>query len=136
MTEYVIGFLFNGEGEVCLNEKQRPAWQKGRINGVGGHIEKDETPYHAMVREFQEEAGCLIDTWRKFGTVKGVGYKLHLFTATGIWEVPETKTDEKIGWYSINNLPDNILPNLVWMIPMANYKLPITASVIHNSPEC
>lgn len=32
--------------------------------------------------------------------------------------------------------PDNILPNLRWMIPMADYKTDMTAVVYHPSPEC
>jgi len=37
MTEYVLGFLMDNY-RVVLIEKQRPAWQKGLLNGVGGHI--------------------------------------------------------------------------------------------------
>ena len=61
MQEYVVGFLFDedarryhktGHGNVVLIEKNRPAWQAGRLNGVGGHIEIGETPDEAISREF------------------------------------------------------------------------------------
>ena len=39
MTEYVVGFMLSIDGEdVALIRKERPAWQKGRLNGIGGHI--------------------------------------------------------------------------------------------------
>jgi len=62
MQNYVVGFPLNIDGdETILIKKKRPKWQKGYFNGVGGHIEKDETPAEAMSREFLEEAGALIN---------------------------------------------------------------------------
>lgn len=136
MASYVIGFLFDGQGYVALIRKNRPAWQRGRLNGIGGHIEQGETPEHAMTREFLEEAGCDNLNWRKFGLVHGKDYELHLFTAKDGAAKIRSMTDEQILWYPVNELPENILPNLSWLIPMANYKLPIMADVIHESPEC
>jgi 8-oxo-dGTP pyrophosphatase MutT (NUDIX family) len=54
--EYVVGFCINGDrSEVLLIEKQKPAWQRGKLNGVGGKIEPGESPIDAMIREFREE---------------------------------------------------------------------------------
>ena len=121
MKKYVVGFLLNGD-EVCLIEKTHPDWQKGKLNGVGGHIEKDEVPAGAMCREFAEEAGVYISSWRLFTTLHYPDCDLYCFechcgneTASQV----ETKTDEKIGWYSTRQLPSNIIPNLFWIIPMA-----------------
>src|SRR4030042_422321 len=134
IRKYVVGFLFDGNGNVALIEKNRPAWQKGRLNGVGGQIEKGETPLKAMVREFQEEAGVEL-SWRQFCAVKGDGYQLYCFTSRDKAEIC-TRTDEKVAWYPSNKLPANALPNPLWLIPMANYKFDITATVIHESPTC
>jgi len=39
MIEMVVGFLFDNFSEnVLLIKKNRPAWQKDRLNGVGGKI--------------------------------------------------------------------------------------------------
>ena len=55
---YVLGFMFNiNLTEVALIRKNRPAWQCGKLNGIGGHIEPGEDPATAMCREFTEEAG-------------------------------------------------------------------------------
>lgn len=68
---YVLGFAFDkSRKEIILIEKQKPDWQKGKLNGVGGKVETfDETPYHAMIREFKEETGLStgIDNWDLFG---------------------------------------------------------------------
>ncbi len=67
---YVLGFAFDAQREtVILIEKNRPAWQKGKLNGVGGKIDpEDLTEYHAMAREFKEETGVETspDEWEKF----------------------------------------------------------------------
>ena len=58
MQHYVCGFLFSPDrSRVLLIRKRRPAWQAGRLNGVGGKVEAGEALYHAMRREFREEAG-------------------------------------------------------------------------------
>lgn len=54
---YVAGFLFESDLQrVLLRLKSRPAWQRGKLNGIGGKIEPGETPWLAMQREGREEA--------------------------------------------------------------------------------
>ena len=38
-------------------KKERPVWQAGLLNAIGGHVEKGEYPVEAMQREFLEETG-------------------------------------------------------------------------------
>lgn len=58
MQLFVCGFCFDEERErVVLIEKSQPAWQAGRLNGVGGKVEPGESVSAAMTREFEEEAG-------------------------------------------------------------------------------
>jgi hypothetical protein len=35
----------------------------------------------------------------------------------------ESKTDEKVDWYPVDNIPENVIDNLKWLIPMAVYAL-------------
>jgi len=128
----VIGFLFDGNGHVLMIEKNHPAWQKGRLNGIGGKIERGETPLQAMVREFREEAGATVTSWREFAVMTGDGYKLNLFTATETVKLNPTTDEGPIRWYPVDSLP----PNMRFLIPMANYKFPITAKIIHSEREC
>jgi 8-oxo-dGTP diphosphatase len=55
--KYVLGFAFDKSDNVILVRKQKPKWQKGLLNGVGGKIEIGETSSDAMFREFREETG-------------------------------------------------------------------------------
>ena len=139
MNRFVVGFLFDDKDNVALISKNRPEWQRGRLNGIGGHIEVGETPDAAMSREFLEEAGVSLN-WRQFCLMTGDGYELYCFTARGrnhdITAV-RTMTDEEVGWYAKQNLPANILPNLSWLIPMACYEAEmLQATVIHKNPRC
>ncbi len=120
MTEYVAGFLFDGD-RVALVVKNRPAWQKGRMNGVGGHIEPGEIPDHAMIREFKEETGYQwpLD-WKKFVELSGSDWKVHFFYSFGDHSVLKSPTDERIVSVAIKDVTvDNSIPNLTWLIPVA-----------------
>jgi 8-oxo-dGTP diphosphatase len=130
---YVLGFYFNLENtQVALIQKNRPDWQRGRLNGIGGHIEMGEGPDDAMNRESKEEAG--IDAkWNWFCTMQFEDCNVFCYACSGDI-TPETMTDEVVGWYPVNNLPDNVIPNLKWLIPMALSKEEYMNNVI-TSPS-
>lgn len=68
-VEYVLGFMFNeDESKVLLVHKNRPTWQAGKLNGIGGKIEAGETPLQAMEREFMEETGFISKWYTNEGT--------------------------------------------------------------------
>jgi 8-oxo-dGTP diphosphatase len=123
--EYVCGFLFNPEKtKVALIRKNRPEWQKGFFNGIGGKIEEtDSDKYHSMSREFLEETGVIIDksNWDYFCKIEGSDWMVHFFHATSDqFDLIETITDEYICKYPIEVLwnSTNVIPNLKWLIPM------------------
>lgn len=126
MIKYVVGFLFDKSLElIALIEKQTPEWQKDKWNGVGGKIEKDETPIQAMTREFQEEAGLEIDDWKQYCVIHGNDSEIHFFysivDSEHLMKI-RTMTKEKLGIWSLNrvsmpNFP--LIPNIRWILPMA-----------------
>lgn len=124
--EYVAGFYFR-DGEVLLIEKQRPNWQKGKLNGIGGHIEKGETAIEAMVREFKEETGCSItaERWSMFCKLSNMNndFTVYFFRADALDTdiAAKSMTDEKVVWVECSKLI-NTIPNLQWLIPMASVK--------------
>lgn len=101
-----IGFMFSPDlTEVVLIRKKKPSWQKDKLNGVGGKVEDKETPYHAMVREFEEEAGLPGTTWDSTLVIDGIEFQLHVFSCVNVdyYEV-ETKEEEKVDVYSVQNI--------------------------------
>jgi 8-oxo-dGTP diphosphatase len=66
---------------VLLIRKRRPAWQAGKLNGVGGKIEAAESPIQALVREVREEAALdtVPEQWRYFGVMDGPEFLVHCF---------------------------------------------------------
>ena len=125
MKKYVLGFLFSEDKEaIVLIKKNRPDWQKGFWNGIGGHIEKDETPIDAFVREFKEEAGVLLpkDKVSCFGVMRFKEAEVHLFRAfdSELLCGVKTITDETVRiFYLRENKYYKCIPNLLWLIPMA-----------------
>jgi 8-oxo-dGTP diphosphatase len=127
-ASYVLGFMFNGSRtSVALIRKTHPAWQAGLLNGIGGKMQDEETPNAAMVREFHEESGVITteDSWSYFGYLQGEGYVVHCFAASSqkAWDAAESITDELIEDHGFVVSPKEIVPNLSWLIPMANYAL-------------
>lgn len=125
MTKYVVGFLFSKDKKnVILIKKTHPEWQKGKLNGVGGTIEKDEHPHECMIREFKEETGQTIREWMYFAKITNnktwCVYFFRSFFPVEILKKCKTVTDEEIQMHFIpNNLPDDMINNLYWLIPMA-----------------
>lgn len=85
MQNYVVGFVFDINSErVALIRKNRPNWQAGRLNGIGGKVEEGESPSAAMHRECKEEAGLDVhaSAWGHFGILFGSDFRVHCFRAT------------------------------------------------------
>lgn len=135
--EYVLGFLFDKKGEkVLLIEKNRPAWQAGFLNGVGGKIEPNETPIQAMVREFKEEAFTVINDWCYFASIKGEDFKIYCYMGFGPLDEIKRANDEKVKTPMDEELfiiaVNDILANKVKCI--SNIPL-LVYSALHNTIE-
>lgn len=119
--KYVVGFLFRNEGkEVALIRKEKPEWQKGKLNGVGGKIEPGENSFEAMEREFKEETGAVVTLWRLFVALNCDGVFIDFFCSHEPAEV-RTTTNELVEWWRVSEVLNNprTIPNLKWLIPMA-----------------
>jgi len=144
MKKYVVGFAFSGDlTRVLLVKKLHPEWQKGYWNGVGGHIEVNETPHEAMVREFQEETGLATNVcdWECTVVIRvlDAGAIVTFFRIIApfsvLYRVSGTKNDvgERLGLIPIG-LPHSTawLPNLDWLIPLQNQPLEFPIWVVEK----
>ena len=112
-------------GRVVLVKKNRPAWQVGKLNGIGGHVEYNENFLGCMVREFHEEAGVEEWEWRHFLTITTPIYRIAFFESPTLYkhfDNIKSNTDEEIGVYDLYQLSrHDVIPNLTWSLPLAVY---------------
>lgn len=122
MKQYVCGFYFCNDS-VVLIRKNKPDWQSGKLNGVGGALEPDEYPIDAMRREFREEASkhtSVLD-WRFFALLRTNDCEIHFYAAHGTASGVSSGTDESIYFVPVHEIATHpvVLPNLRWLIPLA-----------------
>lgn len=120
MKNYVCGFLFNPEKtHVALIRKNKPEWQAGKLDGIGGKIEDGETSLQAIRREFKEETGATQLFWDDFATLSGRDGVIYFFHAIAN-PILMSPTSEPVDWYPLADLPSlPVIPNLRWLIPLA-----------------
>lgn len=137
-TRYVVGFIVDLETkQVVLIRKNRPADQKGKLNGVGGRINVGESPVQAMVREAQEECGVRTtkDSWLQFHYERRLDVTQQIPTNTCLYfyvcvateetrNTVRTRTDEPVDLYEFEGhgtlrTQEPVVPSLHWLLPMA-----------------
>lgn len=131
MKEFVLGFAYDDEC-ILLIRKNRPNWQNGYLNGIGGHVEEGETLHEAMSREFNEETmGKLGKTtppqWLYVCTFQGKEYKVHTF-GLKMERLDQLKgnvmiaSDEGLiqdyGFEYLHEHQYEMISNLQWLIPL------------------
>lgn len=128
--EYTVGFAFDKEDyKVVLILKEKPEWQAGCLNGVGGKMEAGETPVQTMVREFLEETGVKTNTddWKYFGLLQGdveETSKVHVFVSQIDTAKCSTLTKEIVTTIDPENIMNyRTVDNLPWLILAAQLYL-------------
>ena len=100
IQHYVLGFMFDPTRErILLIRKNRPRWQAGKLNGIGGKVEPGESPVSAMVREFTEETGLQTQPseWSHFAVLEGQDFRVWCFQAASEQMIQaRTLTDEEV----------------------------------------
>jgi 8-oxo-dGTP diphosphatase len=135
---YVAGFCFDAVyNKVALIQKTKPAWQNGKLNGIGGKIEPEEHPVDAMVREFFEETGVIVpaELWTQFCVVSNDDWVVYFFKAktNRVYDVTTT-TEEEVKLIRVETVFHwEVIPNLHWLIPMALQHDVLTASVQYKN---
>jgi len=134
LTNYTLGFIFNKElNKVLLIQfPNKGKWNDGFINGVGGHIDKGETPLQCMMREAAEEADFYStkDRWNYAGMYDGTNssnpFKIYTFYCQFEEHLIKAFNGEEgsTNWYTIENIPKlKTVSNLQWMVPFCIAKI-------------
>lgn len=132
-SRMVVGFVFDDRfNNVLLIQKQKPDWQCGYFNGIGGKCKENEPPRLAIARETYEETTMDIEpaAWTHFLTLHTGGKPetapeveiCFFFVAVErcVLTSARSETKEQLLIIPRNNVPHyKTVPNLQWMIPLA-----------------
>lgn len=113
----------DADSRIFLLRRKNTGWRDGYWTVPAGHVEKDEGPTRAAVRELKEEAGLDVDTAQLGGPCvyfypedAGINERVSLFftlenySGTPINAEP-AKADES-GWFAPDALPEKMPPLL------------------------
>lgn len=128
-VNYVVGLIFDVNGErILLIKKNKPEDLRGKLNGIGGKIEPNESVKAAIIREVVEEAGWRIPpaNWEYFLKLSAY-YKeeirnLYFFRTFQVLanKLYEQRTAEELVVIPTANLwAQPVVNNLRWIIPLA-----------------
>lgn len=128
MKRFTLGFVFTTDlDQVLLIHKTHPEWQAGKVNGLGGKIEESEDSQSCIVREIKEEAGLVTEKnqWTFIGRMHGPTWNVDVLACvyTGKTDDAHTQETEPVEWFDVDTLPNNIIGNLTWLIPITLDKL-------------
>lgn len=136
-VNYVAGLAFCNT-KIMLIRKNKPEWMKGKLNGIGGHIEAGETASEAMRREFTEETGLISpDNWKPFATLTGSytnepnrPWLIYWFVGIIPDIKPKGNPEEPVNWYQLETIHEEyLMPNLLWLIHMALERMSHTSMI-------
>jgi 8-oxo-dGTP diphosphatase len=121
MKKYTVGFIFTPDySQVLLVRKNRPQWQAGKLNGIGGKIEEGESSLECVVREIEEETALKINSpdWTLVGNMEGDDWGVDYYTAVydGTLSDAKTTTDEEVEWHEVHKLPKETLDDVLWLV--------------------
>lgn len=102
-----------------LIKKNRPSWQEGNFNGVGGAVEQNETPLEAIKREAKEETNLDIKEWNKIEYLSYDEVDLYIYQAnisSDLLNSYQSITDEKLAIFGKSELPKNLVEDVKYIV--------------------
>jgi 8-oxo-dGTP diphosphatase len=109
------------DGKYLFIRRCNTGYQDGNYQVPAGHVEINESPSEAMVREAKEEVGIDVDPKNlEFVQVayrmnqEKTGFRVDFFFKASIWagEVRNAEPEkcDDVQWFAPDNLPDNVVP--------------------------
>jgi ADP-ribose pyrophosphatase YjhB (NUDIX family) len=112
-------FLIKDE-KILLSKRQNTGWEDGNYTLISGHLEGNESVRDAMIREAKEEAGIkvlaedleVVVVMHRLANYEYVDFFLTTKKWEGEVENMEPEICEELKWFSLNNLPENMVPSM------------------------
>lgn len=107
-----LSFLIKNNNQVLLAYKKR-GFGQGKWNGVGGKVEKGETPLGSAIREIKEEIGVEALSIKELGFIEFVWPEIkkdfnticHIFLIND-WSGQEKESEEcRPSWFAFDQIP-------------------------------
>ena len=100
--------------------RTRPAWQAGRVNALGGKLLHGEDAAAAARREVREECGVDVAEWSEVLVWEDAEYVMYVMRGESE-RAREARTleDQEVFLADVDVLPDNVIDNLRWLVPLA-----------------
>lgn len=126
--------LMKGD-KTLLTRRFNTGYADGNYSMVGGHVERGETFKQCIIREAQEEIGILLRhddlefihvMHRNDGTATDNEWVDVFFIAKQWQGEPQNKEPHKcddLSWFSLDNLPKNIIPFVVQVLDGVKNKI-------------
>ncbi len=100
--------------------RTRPAWQAGRANALGGRLQPGESAAATARREVREECGVDVAEWREVLVWDDAEYVMHVMRSVSERALEaRTIEDQEVFLADVRALPDNVIDNLRWLVPLA-----------------
>lgn len=119
--------LIKGD-KILLSRRANTGWMDGALCIPGGHVEVDETPRQAAVRELEEELGVKVTVddlefvcvaARNTKPNQYVAYEFIIRDKYIKFKNAEPDKCSELVWVDINNLPDDVISDFREIITRA-----------------
>ena len=120
------------DNKILLSLRSNTGYCDGMYSFIAGHVESNESVTCAMSREAKEEASIQIDPkdlkvlltmHRKTPNSDWVDFFLKADSIKGVFKNMEPKKCKELKFFDLNNLPQNIVPNVLRAIECIQKKI-------------
>lgn len=120
------------DNKILLLRRFNTGYEDGKYSMVAGHVDKDESFTHCIVREAKEEAGIILQPEdlkmehmmsRNSGSGEN-NERIDAFFVAKKWdgeiENKELNKCDDLSWFDLNNIPENTIPYIKHAIECIN----------------
>jgi len=120
-----VYLILRKDNKILLSRRYNTGFHDGEYSFPAGHLIGNETLRQAMLREAKEEIGIEIDLedlnlihvmYRKEPTEERVNFFFEIEKWKGEPKIMEPQKCDDLNWFSLDNLPENIIPYIKQVI--------------------